>query len=267
MSRKRSSPVYDLITVLFAVLTVGVLAVMVLIINDPNTSLNPFPPPTLPPIVNLPTLTPSATVTNTPTPTGTPTHTLTPTPTATGTATSTPTGTPTATASPTSVLAGASPQPQLPAAPATLAPLDDGSGNVISGGAPPAVATPFAAPTRSPFPFTASEVRYEPNPGGEGCRWLSIAGTVSGLLGEPLAGLAIEIDGDSFRQVQFSGSASRWGESGFEFTVGGAPRAATYTLHIKSQTGGQLSERIAITTGNTCNTNVALVDFVQNHPY
>ncbi len=273
MSRKRSnSPIYDVITVLFVILTVAVGAVLVLIINDPNTALNPFPPPTIPPIVNLPTLTPSATPTSTPTATATPS--ITPTATATGTATptSTPTATATPTITPTQVLAGANeqtPQPP-PAQPATLAPLDDGSGNIISGASPvqtTAVSPPSAARTRSPYPFTVDTIRRTANPGEQGCQWLSIAGTVSGLMGEPLPGLAVEVTGENFRQVQFSGSAARWGESGFEVPVGAAPRTATYTVQIKSSTGGLLSDAIEVETGNTCNETVTLVEFVQNHPY
>lgn len=263
MSRNRST-LYDIITVLFVVLTVGVLAVIVLILNDPNTSLNPLPPPTVPPIVNLPTLTPSATATNTATPTHTPTHTPTATTTGTATATSTPTHTATPTITPTQVLAGASPQEPASGSPATLAPLDDGSGNAIASAA---TVTPFTVATRSPFPFTADPVYYEPNPGEQGCQWLSIAGTVTGLVGEPLTGLAIQVEGEGFRQVQFSGSATRWGDSGFEFTIGAAPRTATFTIQVKSQTGGLLSDVIEVQTGNTCNTNIAIVDFVQNHSY
>ena len=70
----------DVITVLFVVLTVGVIALVVLILANPNTRLNPFPPPTVAPVLALPTLTPSPTVTATPTASATPTATATPTP-------------------------------------------------------------------------------------------------------------------------------------------------------------------------------------------
>ncbi len=276
MSPNRST-LYDVITLLFVILTVGLVAILVLIINDPQTTLNPFPPPTVPPLVNLPTLTPSATVTPTATPSGTPTITLTPThtalpPSATATHTATPTDTPTIT--PTQVLAGVDPQPQntpVPPPPTVFVPLDDGSGNTVPGGEPTAApvttAAPLDAPTRSPFPFTVNEVSYEPNPGEQGCQWLSVAGTVTGLLGEPLGGLAIQIDGENFRQVQFSGSAARWGVGGFEFAVGAAPRTATYTLQVKSPTGGLLSDTVEVQTGNTCDSTVTFVEFVQNYPY
>ncbi len=271
---KPSSALYDAITVLFVALTVGVLALMVLIVHDPQTSLNPFPPPTLLPVVELPTLTPSATVTPTSTPTGTATPTATASPTFTPSASPTATASASPTASPTQVIAGAaatplSPPPQtlppqmLPSVP----PPDDSSGQAVPSAPAAATPTPFAIPTRSTFPFTVAEIRYEANPGEQGCQWLSVAGVVRGINGEPIPDLAVQIEGENFRQVQFSGSASRWGEGAFEFHVGAAPRNASYTLHLKSPTGGPLSEPVEVQTGNTCATNVVFLEFVQNHPY
>lgn len=258
----------DVITVIFVVLTVGVIAAIVLIIANPNTALNPFPPPTIAPIIALPTLTPSPTITPTPTATNTPTATATPTPTASPTATPTATATPLPTATPTQVMAGAQTQPPSPLAlPTDLSPLDDGSGAAVPGttGQPPTRDVP--PPTRAPFPFTAAPARYEANDNDYGCQWLSIAGFITGLDGVPLPGLAIEIEGPSFRSVRFSGSAERWGAAGFEFQVGGAPRPATFTLRVLSPTGSPVSDTITVETGNTCQTNVAVVEFIQNHPY
>lgn len=271
MRRSRAAGLFDVITVLFVVLTVAAATWFVLILNDPQTSLNPLRPPTVPPIVQIPTLTPSSTPTATPTITLTPSATFTPTATGSPTATPTASPTPTATASltptitPTAVLAGATSLPQtLP--PELLPPvptLDDGSGQAVPG----LPATPFQVATRSPFPFTVATVRSVANPGVQGCQWLSIAGTVTGLAGEPVTGLTIQIEGENFRQAQFSGSASRWGASGFEFALGAAPRTVRYTLRIKSPSGGLLSDLVVVETGNTCDTNVTIVEFVQNHLY
>lgn len=270
MTPKRSTTLLDAITLLFVVLTVGVVGLVVLIISNPQIALNPFPPPTVIPIVYPPTLTPSPTATFTPTITLTPTATATPTDTATPTPTATPTNTETPTPTPTEVLAGAGSGPDaIPVEPSALPPLDDGSGMGVPDTSPPAaVDSPsFAAPTRSPFPFTASEVRYEPNPGEEGCQWLSIAGSVTGINGEPLPALAVEISGDDFRTVQFSGSAPRWGAGGFEVNLGAAPRTLTYTVRVLGPTGGPVSDLVYVETGNTCQRNVAIVEFRQNHSY
>jgi hypothetical protein len=268
MSQSQNQPaassIFDIVTVVFVVLTVSVVALMVLIISNPSTPLNPLPPPTIAPTILPPSLTPSPTITPTSTATDTPTPTATPTDTPTPTETSTPTATPTPTDTPTPVMPGALAQPTF-ALPSPLPPLDDGSGTLVPSGETPATFAPVA--TRSPFPFTASEVHYRPNPGEQGCQWLSIAGTVTGMNGEPLPGLAIEVSGDNFHTVQFSGSASQWGTSGFEFHLDSAPHAATYTLRVLGPTGGPISDQVSVETGSTCQTNVAIVDFIQNHPY
>jgi hypothetical protein len=265
---KPRSALFDTITVIFVVLSVMVLAGVVLIISNPNIPINPFPPPTVLPQVQLPTLTPSPTATETATPTDTPTATATPTATFTPTDTPLPTDTPTPTVTSTPVLSGAPVQTQPPtmALPSAPAPLDDGSGGIVPGSGS-ALPTPIPAATRSPFPFTASDVHYQANESGQGCQWLSIAGTVTDLAGKPLPGLAIELNGENFHNVQFSGSAARWGNGGFEFNLGTAPRTAEYTLRVLGPTGGPVSDVITINTGNTCQSNVAIVDLVQNHPY
>jgi hypothetical protein len=269
MRQEHSSGVtfFDVLTVIFVILTVAVIAVVVLIVNDPNGPINPLPPPTAAQLVQPPTLTPSPTPTATGTATGTPTITPTPTVTPTPTYTPLPTDTPTPTVTPTQVLfSGDTGAPPTMALPTPQSPLDDGSGTVVPGSGRPTAS--FAATvTRSPFPFTATATRYEPNPGEQGCQWLSIAGTVTDLFGNPLPGLALEINSENFRNVQFSGSAARWGEAGFEFALGAAPRTATYTLRVLSPTGGPISELIDVETGNTCQSNVAIVEFIQNHSY
>lgn len=261
--RATRNGVLDVITVIFVVLTVGVAAMTVLILNNPNTALNPFPPPTVAPVIQLPTLTPSATIT--PTSTATATATATPTATATATATDTPTPTITATttATPTPVLPGAVPTTVQPTPPAGL---DDGSGGIVPG-ASSVEPTPAAVSTLSEFPFIAADVRYDSYSGTQGCQWLGIAGTVAGMVGEPLPNLAIELTGENYRNVQFSGSAPQWGDSGFEFELGFAPRTSTYTLQVLGPTGGPISDEIEVQTGNTCQSNVAIVELTQNHPY
>jgi len=263
---------FDVITVLFVILTVAVLGLVVLIINDPNIALNPLPPPTPAPVIIPPTLTPSPTVTATATPTATGTATYTPTATPTPSATPLPTETPTPTATATQVLSGVATDPPLQVQPTAIPPLDDGSGDIVPGSGNDSAQNPTQnthpiSVTRSPFPFTAEPVYYAANNNDQGCQWLSIAGTVTDLNGRAITSLAIEINGDEFHNVQFSGSAARWGAGGFEFNLGSAPRSATYTLRVLGPTGGPISEVIFVNTGNTCQTNIAIVDFIQNHPY
>ncbi|NDJ79346.1 MAG: hypothetical protein GYB65_24105 [Chloroflexi bacterium] len=277
------SIVFDVITVVFVVMTVGLLAVMVLIIRDPNTALNPFPPPDAPTIArfptNTPTLTPTNTATNTPLPTDTPlpptetpvpSQTWTPTPiTPTFTFTPSETPVPTETPIPTETLTPVLAAPDTPVAPletpADSLPggLDDGSGNPLT--------TPRPAPTRSDQPFTANPVQYEAHSGTEGCQWLSIAGVVYDLEGNPLPDMPIRVtatDGSYNRTLFSDADADRWGPGGFEFQVGSAPRTATFIVEILRPVGNTvISDSVLVETGNTCQRNVAIVEFIQNHPY
>ncbi|WP_119065472.1 hypothetical protein [Aggregatilinea lenta] len=269
MRQRRSTVLLDLITVAFLAGTIAVVAFVVLVMNDPQSAVNPFPPPTIPTVAFLPTFTPTATPSITPSASVTPLPSDTPTPSITPTPSDTPTPTPTETVSPTPVLSGATPfGPQSTSTPGTLSPaslpLDDGSGNTVDG---EPVRTPIPQPTRSEFPFTASEVRYEANANDDGCAWLSVAGSVSDLVGDPLPGLAVQIQGTDFNQVQFAGNASEWGLAGFEFKVGTTPESGEYTLQLLGATGAAVSDAVTVETGDSCTTNVAVVEFVQNHAY
>lgn len=272
MTHGTFSTLVDLIAVLFLVLTVAVVALVVLILDDPYTAVNPLQPPKPATEFITPTLTPSvtptatATLTPTPTLTFTPSHTPTETPTLPPTMTSTPTETPvppTATITPTPVVANlappaASPTPVVAPASPTVAPLDDGSGNVLD--------NPTPVPTLSPFPFTAT-IRYAGYEGDDGCQWLGVVGTVTGLNGEPSTGLVIEITGENYQQKVFTRPLDDWGEAAFAFQVGRSPRSLPFTVLLTDPGGQVLSATIQVETGNTCQTNVAIVEFTQNHAY
>jgi hypothetical protein len=122
-------------------------------------------------------------------------------------------------------------------------------------------------PTRSPFPFDPLPVRYTANDNEQGCQWRSIAGTLTTLSGDPVVGLAVLVEGETFRQVVYSGGAERWGASGFEARLGSAPRAASYTVQVLGPTGAPISPPVTVETGSTCQTNIARIDFVQNHAF
>lgn len=267
MASRRNSPVYDLITVAFVVLTVVALGAIVLILADPQTAINPYPPPTIAARAVLPTATHTPTATDTPLPTGTPTATSTPTATPPATATPVPTATATPTITPTPVLSGSLsmlPAGYLAVTP-TIAPLDDGSGGAIPGSV--GGVRPAGLPTRSPFPFDPRAVRYEANDNAQGCQWRSVAGALTTLSGDPVVGLAVVIEGENFRQIAFSGSAERWGAGGFEFELGATPRATAYTLQVIGPTGAAISPLVPVETASACDANIAVVDFAQNHAY
>lgn len=275
---RRPEQLFDLITFVMVIGAVLILGASLVIVANPNVPFNPLPPATLPPMLAIPSATPSPTASNTFTPTLTPSPTLSPTPTQTFTPSSTPTETlspspsPTVTTSPsptasfTPVLPGLPSNTPLPTAttdPATPISADGlpaQAGIVIVTNPPP-----LAPDQNAAFPFVANAPRILANP--DTCDSLIVGGTVTGMLGEPLPNIVIEISGEGFSEIRFSGTAPRWGQSGFEVEVGNQPQARQFALRILGSAGEALSEYQAITTGNTCNSNITLVDFTQVREY
>jgi hypothetical protein len=126
---------------------------------------------------------------------------------------------------------------------------------------------PTSEATLSPFPFVAQNVEYQRNTNDQGCQWLSIAGNVTGLSGEPLSDLAVEVVGEDFEAIVFTGSAAVFGLSGFEVTVGFTPRRADFSVRLLGPTGIPISDFIFVTTGDTCDRNVVVVAFLQSRAY
>jgi hypothetical protein len=199
---------------------------------------------------------PSATPTFTPSMTFTPSLTPSITPTGTATDTPTPTATPTETftpsATPTSVLPGL--PTDTPAPPTAILPTFPGQ-------------QATSALLVSSYPFAARSPIYQPNLRPEGCEWASLAGSIMGLLGEPVPNLAIEVAGENFQQIAYSGTALEFGPSGFEVNIGEEPRRGTYTLRILGPSGEALSDYIYVQTDDTCDRNIAIIEFVQQQEY
>lgn len=142
-------------------------------------------------------------------------------------------------------------------------------------GAPPprpvpsvGTATTTAPDSANPavFPFTvAGDVLYAPNSNGSGCNWASIAGSVTGIDGQPLNNYGVQIQhvADTLDVKVFSGSAVTFGPGGFELVIGGTPQAGEYTVQLFSPAGAPVSEVYTVTTRDTCEENVAVLRFVQ----
>ena len=231
----RAGGLLDVITALFVLLTVGVIAYVMLLIADPHTPLNPLPPPT---VISLLVLATDA-------PTSTPTATFTPLP---ATYTSTATNTPTATSTPTPA-----PSPTITPTPVFRVPTKPGSTTVSS------------APITKASYYTASTT-YRANKNTSGCQWTSVAGQVLDKAGNPVPGIAVHVGGSSgtIDEVHYAGETPDFGPSGFEAFLGTAPRVDSYTVQLLSATGAPLSDPIAVQTKTGCTQNVAFVTFTQS---
>lgn len=238
----------DLITAFFVLASIGALAFTILLIANPYSALNPFPPgSTLVVYViasPMPTATPTQTFTSLP-----PTPTL-------------PTETPTPTATPTETLT-----PTITFTP-VFDSLPDGSRTTPDG----PTSTPAPNYTRSPFPFTVEVIRYEQYDGTEACNWQSVAGAVTDLSAQPIAGIAIQIisaDGaiNEFHYTGDQDGARRFGTGGFEIYLGDQPARGAYTIQLRGRSGAAISEPILVETRAECEENVTIIRFVQNHLY
>ncbi len=126
---------------------------------------------------------------------------------------------------------------------------------------------PTNTPSRYPFNLLDDEIAYQSNENGEGCAWLSIAGQALDLNGQPALQLAVQVRGEGFEWIEFTGSEPRFGEAGFEVLLNTTPVVGEYEVQLFSTTGITLSEPIIVRTTSSCNENVAYLVFAQNYDY
>jgi hypothetical protein len=237
-TRNVSSMVWNTLTVLvlLAVLCVGVGFLMIFL--NPASAFNPFPPPTLPPTLSFPTLTPTPRnvmpATWTPLPTDEPTATGTPRPTSTPIPTETPfslfTPTETSEASPTVVIG---------------MPYDVAPGS----------------------PVAISSAAFHPE---AGCNWIGVAGQVLDMTGAPVStGVVIQLsgvfNGQFIEKTSLTGIAPQYGQAGYEFYLGDTPVASNKTLWVQllDQAAAPLSEKIYFETFGECARNLIFINFKQ----
>jgi hypothetical protein len=216
---------------------VCVVGVFLLIFTNPTTALNPFPPPTLPALMELPTETPTALVYTLP-------ETWTPSPTLEPTATETPPPSPTLPPTPT---------------PITITPTSTNTPP------PPAEGYPFEVRQGNP---KAIPNIYHPE---LGCNWMGVGGQVIDMSNAPVIGLIIRLGGKApgitieEEMISLTGLALSYGRSGYEFTLADHPVPSNNLLWVQlvSQAGGPLSDRVYFDTYESCEQNLIIIDFVQ----
>jgi hypothetical protein len=223
----------------FVVACIPLVAASVLIIFfDPQSSINPFPPPTLPAKLVLPSAT------------GTPAE-MPPTWTPTLPQTNESTAIPQATVTPT---------PDVIVFSGT--PIDELEGpepteTIVVGG--------FSF-MRQGDPQAISASLYDAN---RQCAWMGVAGRVFDLQGRPVNGIRVllrgSLGGRTVQLLSLTGTAVQYGPSGYEFTLSDAPIASSGTLSVRllDQSDLALSERVVFDTYVDCDKNLLLIDFKQ----
>lgn len=127
---------------------------------------------------------------------------------------------------------------------------------------------PVGTPTIAVFPFTLQDsVTFEKNQNGDGCAWMSIAGQIFDLDGNPLTGVGVQVRGEGFEQFEWAGSSTRFGPSGYEVFLNTTPYVANWTIQLLNYNVMPLSDPIPVQSSSSCEQNVAVVNFVQNHEF
>jgi hypothetical protein len=218
----------NLLSGIFVAGTLVVALLFAIIFINPQSSLNPLPPPTLPVLV----------LTNTPTPTpkGILPATWTPTPSPAPTATQTPIPTDT-------------PIPTPENSPIPTADLESGTTFGIQNGSPTYEINTFHPDAGCNWLGVAGQI-------------FDNEGTpVSGILVEAGGTLAdLEISG-----ITLSGMAPDYGEGGYELSLSDSPAASNGELWIQllDQANLPLSEKIYFQTFDSCDSNLVMINFVQ----
>lgn len=232
LRRKRHDLVWNILTgvVLFLVVLAGIY--LALLFTNPYTSLNPYPPPTMPVLVILP----STTATGVKLP-----------------ATWTPTVQPTSTPVPAT--------PTTPPVPTVSAIPTIGSTEVSTD---PNAEYPFVLKS-SPIPMNVTVFHTDGD-----CNWQGVAGQVVDLQGRAVVGMLVRLtgiyNGKSVTMTTLTGGAQAWyGESGYEFVLGDKPVDSTGLLSVQltDQSFLPVSEKAVFDTYASCEKNLILINFKQ----
>lgn len=246
---RRGSCLVNLLTLMVLLATCLTGAAVAVVAANPNVPfLNPFPPPTLPPIAVLPS--PTATSTESLFPTFPPTWTTTFTP------------SPTATFVPITE----SPTRQVAETPSETATLDPNLALTPS----PTGPTPTPSRTRSPFPFTVQgngPVAVQNFANSSGCNWMGIGGQAFNLENNPIVGLIVHLESSGLTLDAITGSKTAYGAGGYEIALSdrAVQTVGEYTVQLQDANGSPLSDVIVVNTFADCTKNLLLVNFVQNH--
>lgn len=234
--KKRSyAIVWNVLTVLVLITILCVASVFFLIFVDPNSDLNPFPPPTLYPSMAPPTIT------------ITPRFTL------------VPSWTPTNVSAQLTNTPGAPGKPISTNTPITKPPAME----------PTIAVTPgeFAFVLRQGSPSAITGATFHPD---AGCNWSGIGGQATSLNGEAVGGLLVQLGGsmpgaEIMGKSTMTGLATQYGPGGFEFTLANNPVSSDDTLWIQltDQQNLPLSDRVYFNTYDDCQKNLIIIYFDQ----
>lgn len=237
--RKKSGGLWNFLTALLVIATIGWVIYGALIFINPLNPLNPFPPDESFAGISLPSATPTEKALPA---TWTPTATITPTVTET-----------------------------------RMPPTPTNTQFVLGGGTvtlqPSNALTPSPTANLKGLPF---ELRNKPDTIAStimhpdlGCKWTGVGGQVFDLQGAPMVGVTVQMGGrfggSEVYLLSLTGTAIQYGPAGYEFTLGDKPAASNQTLWVQllDQAGLPLSDKVTFETYDDCSKNLVLINFKQ----
>lgn len=226
---KQGALVWNILTILALLAAIFMVGVFFVIFLNPQSGLNPFPPPALPTLIPTASVTPTSSV-------------LLP-------ATWTPTPPPPPTSTP-------SPEPTYTLTPEGEQPPTENTHD-------PAEGLPFVMQEGNPQYIPNI---YHPD---AGCEWMGVGGQVIGLDGGAVLYLSIKLggslNGEVIEMITISGTAPQYGQAGYEFKLSDEPLDSTQNLYIEllDQADLPLSDKYYFDTFNDCDKNLILINFKQ----
>jgi len=240
---------YNIVTILFLLLTILSVAFIALIYLNPGAPFNPFPPqaalPT-PTLFVIPSATPTEEGEQLP-PTTEPTVEQ-----------------PTVSVlTATEVVAGGTPVPEE----TTEATPPGGETQAT----PASVATALpGTPTLALFPFAIQDGTPEFTQNSEengGCEFMGLVGQVFDLTGQPVDGIAVVAKGENFETLYLTQFSTAYGPGSYQIELNTAPIEAEFEVQLWSVAGQALSDTYVVRTRETCEENLIFVNFVQNREF
>jgi hypothetical protein len=119
------------------------------------------------------------------------------------------------------------------------------------------------APIGLQFVLEGGVPAFTANTNGQGCNWLSIAGSVIDSSGTGMSGYRVRIVGTERDETVFSGTAPSYGNGGFELVLGNIPAEQNYVVQLQTPRGEAVSPEYAVVTQADCAANVMILRFVQ----
>jgi hypothetical protein len=132
---------------------------------------------------------------------------------------------------------------------------------------------PILDSTSSQFPFTLrhNKIAFTSNFANPfGCKWQGLGGGVFDINGLPLPEILIHVYGGNDNIDLYSASGTNvlyWPNSGWEVQVDTVINAGTYFVELRARAGVFMSPTVQITFPNTCDGNLAIVNFEQIRPF